>query len=263
MELKDKLFVITGASSGIGAATARAAAAQGARVILLARSLDKLKQIAASICSQGGSAFPIIVDLTDADAVQAMAEQVLARFGAPDILFNNAGAGRWLSTVETNPCQVVEMMAIPYFAAFYTTRAFLPPMLACGQGTIINMTSVASLQPWPGAAAYTAARWAMRGFSEALRADLYRTPLRVMLVILAKVQSEYWEHNPGSEPRVPGVQALIPVLSSEAAAGHILSGLRHDRRLVAAPFMLRLLLAFNTLSPGIARWLVCETGWRG
>jgi len=88
-----------------------------------------------------------------------------------------------------------EMMAMPYFAAFYITRALLPAMLRRGSGHLVYVNSPASLVAWPGAAAYTAARWALRGFAEALRADLRGTRLRVSSVIPGKVSSSYFAHN--------------------------------------------------------------------
>ncbi len=262
MNLEDKLFLITGASSGIGAATAQAAARQGARVILLARSISRLEQVAAEIAQQGGVAFPFRVNLTDAAAVQAVTEKILGQVGTPDIIFNNAGAGKWLSAFETSPEEAVNMMAAPYFAAFFTTNAFLPAMLSRGKGLVVNITSVASYMVWPGATAYTAARWAMRGYTEALRSDLRRTKLRVMLVALAKVQSEYWENNPGSEARLPKVQAMIPVLTPQAAAAAILSGIRHGQREVIAPAMLHVVIGLNALFPDVTRWLLNVTSWR-
>lgn len=263
MDLKDKLFLVTGASSGIGAATAQAAARQGARLVLLARSQARLEQVTDKISRQGGTAYPRAVDLTDPEAVQSTAEKILREIGVPDILLNNAGSGKWLSTAETPPGEAVAMMAAPYFAAFFTTRAFLPAMLAGDRGVIVNMTSVASRLAWPGATAYTAGRWAMRGFTEGLRADVSGTRLRVMLVTFAKVQSEYWANNPGSEERLPKAQAMIPILSPEAAAQAILSGLRSGRREVMAPFMLRVVIWLNTLFPDVTRLLMNSTGWKG
>ena len=172
MDLNGKIMLITGASSGIGAATARAAARAGAKVVLLARTKSKLENVADSIRKEGGTAHVYPVDLTVAEAVAEIAKRVTAEIGLPDIIFNNAGAGKWLYAQETEPADAVSMMASPYFAAFFVTRAFLPDMLKRKSGYIINMTSAASRLVWPGATAYIAARWAIHGFTEALRADL-------------------------------------------------------------------------------------------
>ena len=187
MNINGRIMVVTGASSGIGAATARAAAREGARPVLLARTQAKLESVAEEIRRNGGTAHPYAVDLTVADAVNEVAERITAEVGTPNIIFNNAGVGKWLTIEETDPDEAVKMMACPYFAAFFVTRNFLPEMLKRNSGCIVNMTSVASRMAWPGATAYTAARWAMRGFTEGLRADLTGTGLRTMLVTFAKV----------------------------------------------------------------------------
>ena len=145
------------------------------------------------------------------------------------------------------------MMASPYFAAFFVTRAFLPDMLKRNSGYIINMTSAASRLAWPGATAYIAARWAMHGYTEALRADLNGTGIRVMLVSFAKVASSYWENNPGSEERLPKAQSMMRVLTPEEAAAAIISGVRRNKCEVMAPFMLRIVFALNRFFPSITR----------
>ena len=222
MNLNDRIMVVTGASSGIGAATAKAAGREHARLVLLARNQAKLEKVAEDIRRNGGAAHPYAVDLTVADAVAEVAKKITAEVGTPDIIFNNAGVGKWLSVEETDPDEAVKMMASPYFAAFFVTRAFLPEMLKRNSGYIINMTSAASRLVWPGATAYIAARWAMHGFTEGLRADLTGTNIRTMLVTFAKVASSYWENNPGSEERLPQAQSMVRVLTPEEAAQAII-----------------------------------------
>jgi len=154
------------------------------------------------------------------------------------------------------------MMAVPYFAAFEMTRAFLPGMLARGSGHVINLTSPASRLVWPGANAYTAARWAMRGFSEALRADLAGTGIDVTLVVPGKVASRYFEANPGSEERIPRISSLIPTLSPEAVAAAIVGVIERPRREVVLPAMLRLLFLVHHVAPWPVEALMVRTGWR-
>src|SRR5271166_4160023 len=116
MILKDKLMLITGASSGIGAATARAAAMRKP-CALVARSESKLAGVAAEAGDLGQTqVFYRAVDLSDPQQVAAVAGEISSQLGTPDIVLNNAGAGRWLSLIETEPAAVAEMMAAPYFA---------------------------------------------------------------------------------------------------------------------------------------------------
>jgi uncharacterized protein len=260
MDLKNKLMLITGASSGIGAATAKLAAKEGARVILVARSKDKLEQVAEEIRCAGGTAYTQVLDVTDPQAVGALEKSVTAEIGMPDILFNNAGGGRWLRTEETSPEEAAGMMAAPYLSAFYVTRAFLPAMLKRDSGLIINMTSLGGFMPWPGATTYLAARHAMRGFHEGLRADLYGSKVRTMLTAFAKVESEYWQKNPESLKNLPAAQNLIPVLTSEQTARAIVNGIHWNLSFVFAPLMFGVILALYYLFPPITNWVVFNTG---
>ena len=177
--------------------------------------------------------------------------RITSEVGIPDIIFNNAGSGRWLAWRRQSPTKP-KMMAAPYFAAFFVTRAFLPDMLKGNSGYIVNMTSAASRLVWPGATAYIAARWAMHGFTEALRADLNDTGIRVMLVSFAKVASSYWENNPGSEERLPKAQSMMRVLTPGSGPA-IVKGIKRDKQEVVAPFMLRFVFALNYFFPNTTR----------
>lgn len=155
------------------------------------------------------------------------------------------------------------MIAAPYLAAFHVTRAFLPAMLERNSGLIINMTSIAAFMSWPGATAYAAARWYMRGFNESLRADLHGMKVHIILLVtFAQMKSGYWANNPGSEENLPGVQKMIPMLTSEQAALAIMAGIRWDLPFVAAPIMMYVVLTLNHLFPQITRGLLCITGAR-
>jgi short-subunit dehydrogenase len=244
MRIDGKTVLITGASSGIGAATAAALARRGARVLLVARSADKLRSVADAIRSAGGSAEVLPADLSDPAAVAGIADEVRDRCGVPDILINNAGAGRWLSVVETSPQQARQMIELPYLAAFYMTRAFLPDMLARQNGVVLNVTSVASFMVWPNAAAYIAARHALKGFTEALRTEVKKAGISVSLVTLGPVESTYWEHNPGSRERVPrGTKTM----STEEAARTIVATIEREKPRVTRPGLFRLLFAMEAL----------------
>ncbi|MBA3259345.1 MAG: SDR family NAD(P)-dependent oxidoreductase [Gemmatimonadales bacterium] len=260
MELRGKTALVTGASSGIGAATARELARAGCRVILLARRQRELDRVAASLGDRTAAVHAL--DLTDADAVTRVARRISADLGTPDVVVNNAGAGQWKFVEETSPAEAVQMMAAPYFAGFFVTGAFLPGMLARNSGHIVNVSSAASRFVWPGATAYTAARWAVRGFTEALRADLARTGIGVTLFESGVVATEYWASNPGSRERVPGIGRLIPEVTPEEAARAIVRGVERNRKLVVVPLMMRLTYLQHALFPGIVQWLMTRTGYR-
>jgi short-subunit dehydrogenase len=261
MNITGRKIVVTGASRGIGRATAEALARAGGRVALVARS-PEVEAVAAAIVSQGGQARGYLADLGNAADVDDMARRVVDDFGPPDIMVNNAGAGRWLYVEETPVEEVVSMMAAPYFAAFYVTRAFLPAMLERGSGYIVNVNSPAAWMPWPGAAGYTAARFAMRGLSASLRLDLRGTGVRVLEMVLGKVSSSYFEHNPHTEERLPAITRLVPTLTPEQVAAHIVRGIEHNRRKIVAPFMLKLVLAMRAVAPPVVSWMMWRTGAR-
>ncbi|MDA1053256.1 MAG: SDR family NAD(P)-dependent oxidoreductase [Planctomycetota bacterium] len=262
MNIRGKVVLITGASRGIGAATAIAFAGAGARVILMARIAAGLEETASRIRSTGGHADTYDVDITDEDPLQPKIADILSDTGVPDVIVNNAGAGKFLFVPETSPAQARDMMAVPYFGAFNVTRAFIPGMIERGNGQIINITSPISHLVWPGATGYAAARWAMRGFTEALREDLRRTGVRVSLVVLGKTQSSYFDNNPGSEERLPRIAKFFPTLTVDNAAAAILKAARRNREQIVSPKLLGCVLLLHRFMPGTVQRIVTATGHR-
>jgi short-subunit dehydrogenase len=260
MKVHGKLALVTGASSGIGEATARAVARKGGHAILVARSAEKLGQAAREIEAAGGKAHWIAADLSHPGEVSELAKKVVRDVGIPDILVNNAGAGRWLTIEETGSAELEQMMALPYFAAFNLTRELLPLMRERGSGHIVNVTSVAARLTWPGAAGYSAARAAMVVLDKALAAETPGSGIRVTLAMFGKVVSPYWQHNPGSADRLPKVNAYLPVLSTARAADAIIRGMENNARNIVRPRIFRFLFLLNTLFPGITS-RVLRIGW--
>jgi short-subunit dehydrogenase len=247
-----KLVLVTGASSGIGEATAKLYGSKGARVLLLARDNDRLERVAEAIRRSGGTATPYSVDLSRAAAIDETAARIRREAGTPDIIINNAGAGRWLPTVETTSEDALRMIEVPYLAAFNLTRAFLPQMLARRSGAIAFITSPASYLAWPQASAYIAARRAVAGLAETLQSELKGTGLAVSLVVLGTVETPYWEHNPGSRENVP---------TPDEAAGAIFDGISNRRAFVVKPAIFRALFVLKALFPRlVARQLSRPAG---
>ena len=211
--MTSRVVLVTGASSGIGEATARRYGASGAHVLLLARNADRLDEAVRAIGKDGGTATAYPVDLADPKAIEEVSARVTREAGTPDVLINNAGAGRWLPIIETSAEEALAMIEVPYLAAFNLTRAFLPNMLARRSGAIACITSPASYVVWPNTCAYTAARQALAGFTDALRTEVKGSGISVTLVGLGMVESPYWEHNPGSREHAPEVNPLIAPMS--------------------------------------------------
>ncbi|MFI6503147.1 SDR family NAD(P)-dependent oxidoreductase [Nonomuraea typhae] len=256
VELRGKVVLVTGASSGIGAQTARAFARAGATLALTSRNELKLRNLAGEV----GKARVFPADLGDPGAVSVMAEHVKAAVGVPDVIVNNAGAGLWLFADETTPEQFRELAAVPFLAAGYVTTAFARDMVRRGSGRIVVVNSPASRIAWPGALGYTAARWGLRGLVSALRADLHGTGVGVTEIIPGKVSSGYFANNPGSEERIPRIADLIPTVSPEQVATALVNAVRRDRARTSLPVMMRLMLGAAWASPTLTRLLATKTG---
>lgn len=246
------LALITGASSGIGAETAKQLAQNGHRCLLLARNQDRLEAVAGDIREAGGEAEIYSVDLADANAVQRIADAILNEAGVPDLIINNAGAGRWKPFLETSADEAVQMMAVPYLASVYLTRALLPAMVERGAGRLAFVSSPASYLAWPNASTYIAARHALKGFADALRTELKPTGIGVTLIVLGTVESPYWKHNPGSRENLPETdERMLPTLSLEEAAQAIVEGVERGKGLVVKPAQFRALFLLNAIAPGL------------
>lgn len=263
MDISGKLILVTGASQGIGAAAARELARRGATLILVARTAAKLEAVAQAIRAEGHVAHVHPCDLADPAAVTALAAHLEAELGIPDVIVNSAGAGRWLAIDETPPEEAVAMMQAPYFAAFFVTRVLIEAMIARRSGLIVNVQSPMSRVVAGGCLGYAASRWALRGFTEGLRADLRGTGIRVSEVILGEVGSDYWQNNPGAHERVPGIaRKLLPELTVAEAAGAIAGAVESERQLYMRPRGLGALLVLLWAFPPAVRWLTVRTGWQ-
>jgi NADP-dependent 3-hydroxy acid dehydrogenase YdfG len=195
-----RVAVITGASSGIGAATARALVASGHRVALLARRADRLRELAAEL---GRDALAIEADVTDRDALLNAADRVDEELGGADILVNNAGImllGPFSSELREDYRRMVETNLL---GAISATEVFLDQLLDAGEdgwGDLINISSVAGRRARPGNAVYAATKWGMGGWSEALRQEL-QPAVRVTLVEPGAVATELTDHITHAETR--------------------------------------------------------------
>lgn len=188
--LSGRTAVITGASRGIGAATARSFAARGARVVLIARSEHDLSALATEL---GGEALAIAADLMDPGSLEGAVRRVNETVGTPDILVNNAGIFRAEPASELSVDVFVEVVEINLVVPFRVLRAFLPGMLQRGSGLIVNIGSVADRYAFPGNIAYSPSKFGMRGMHEVLRAELRGTGVRATLVSPGAVDTDLWD----------------------------------------------------------------------
>jgi len=196
-----RVAVITGASSGIGEATARALAADGHRVVLLARRLDRIQASAEEI---GERAVAIQADVTDRDTLVAAARRVQDELGGADILVNNAGVmlpGPFSAELSDDYRRMIETNLLD---AITTTEVFLDQLLAGGAGDLVNLSSVAGRTALPGNAVYAATRWGVNGWSESLRQQLQPDVRAIVIVIVIEpgaVATELTDHITHSETK--------------------------------------------------------------
>ena len=251
-----KLAVITGASSGIGEATARLMAREGWTVVIVARSADKLEALKSQIEHDGGAAVVEVLDAADGEAVIAMSCRIRNSLGTPRVIVNSAGAGEWKFIEDTPPAEAQRMMGAPYFAAYNTTQAFMKDMLAAREGTIIHINSPVSRLAWPGATGYAAARWALRGLHDALYQDLVGTGVHSCHVVFGEVSSNYFQANPGSHDGLPSLARMLPVSTPDRCAEIIWKVVRRPRRELVYPFLLRTFYWLERPFPGLVRWAV-------
>jgi 3-hydroxy acid dehydrogenase / malonic semialdehyde reductase len=189
----DKIVFITGASAGIGLATARLFAAQGARLLLAARRHDRLVAEAPSLNGAAG-VYTLQLDVTDAAAIQRAIDSLPAQWQNIDILINNAGLSRGLDKLYEGKLQDWdEMIDTNVKGLLYVTRAVVPGMVARGRGHIVNLGSTAGRMTYPNGAVYCATKAAERSMTEGLREDLLGTPLRVTTVDPGMVETEFSE----------------------------------------------------------------------
>lgn len=170
--LKDKVAIITGASSGIGEATARRLAESGARVVLAARRVERLEALAADIEHREGTALVAPTDVTDERSVQQLARTTLDAFGRIDILINNAGIMPLSPISKLKVEEWDRMIDVNIKGVLYCVAATLPTMLEQGSGHIINVSSVAGRRPFPSGTVYSATKFAVRAISQGLRLEL-------------------------------------------------------------------------------------------
>ncbi len=189
--LAGKIALVTGASAGIGRATAFALAAHGAKLVVTARRTERLQEVCEQIAAAGGEAVFYAGDA----AVEATAQEAIAlaveRFGRLDIVINNAGAGNYKNLVDTSAAEYDELMAVNLRSSFLFARHAAPLMIAQSSGTILFISSVAGLQGYAGEAVYCAAKFAQVGFAQALDAELRKHGIKVGVICPGGVKSEF------------------------------------------------------------------------
>jgi NADP-dependent 3-hydroxy acid dehydrogenase YdfG len=220
-KLAGKVAFVTGASSGIGEATAIALAEEGAYLAVLARRADHLEQLVERIKDMGGEAVPLVADATDEVQLRAAIRQVKETFGHIDILVNNAGVMllHQIEGVDTGEWR--QMLDLNVLAVMIACQEMLPIMKAQGGGHIVNISSVAGRQVKAGYSGYNASKWALGAFSESLRQEVTRQHIRVTVIEPGMVATELRQHITDSAVRKAQQEAehsITPLRGEDIAA---------------------------------------------
>ncbi|OCQ98416.1 NAD(P)-dependent oxidoreductase [Nostoc sp. MBR 210] len=195
ISLQNQIVLITGASSGIGTACAKVFAGAGAKLILAARRLERLQQLADNLNQEFGTATHLLqLDVRDRPAVESVINDLPAEWSNIDILINNAGLSRSLDKLhEGNFQDWEEMIDTNIKGLLYLTRYVVPGMVSRGRGHVVNLGSIAGHQTYPGGNVYCATKAAVKAISEGLKQDLLGTPVRVTSVDPGMVETEFSE----------------------------------------------------------------------
>lgn len=229
--LDEQVLVVTGASSGIGLATARLAAERGARVVLVARDDEALVRAATALRDRGGAVVPMPADVADAEALERVAERAQREFGHLDTWVNNAGVGLYGRLEELSLADQRRLFDTNFWGVVHGCRAALPHLRRNG-GVIVNVGSLLSELAIPLQGIYAASKHAVKAYTEALRLELERegAPVAVSLVLPASIATPFFQHAGNYLDVEP--QPVPPVYAPEAVARAILHCAERPRRTV-------------------------------
>jgi len=239
MEVKGKIVIVTGASSGIGEATAREFAKEGAKVVLAARRVDRLESLAKEIAAMGTGAEALVVqaDLSKLEDIQSLIAKTLERYGRIDVLVNNAGFGRldWLENLD--PVKDIQsQFDVNVLGVIQTTRQALPIMIKQRSGHIINMCSMAGLVATPTYTVYAACKHAVHGFSEALRREVKPWNIDVSMIYPGGVTTEFAAHA-GIKRKTNASTPRFMLLTAEQVGQTVVKLVRSPRAMLIIPWL--------------------------
>jgi len=256
-----RIVVITGASAGVGRATVRAFARQGADVGLIARGVDGLEAARREVEADGGRALVLPADVADPDHVEAAAERVERELGPIDVWVNNAMVSVFSPVKQLQPDEVKRVTDVTYLGVVYGTLAALKRMLPRNRGAIVQVGSALAYRGIPLQAAYCGAKHAIQGFTESLRCELLhdRSRVHVAMVQLPAMNTPQFEWVKSRLPRKP--QPVPPIYQPEIAADAILWAARHLRRELSVGGPTVASIWSNKIASGVLDRYLAKTGY--
>ncbi len=257
MRTRDCVVVVTGASSGIGRATALSFAAQGAAVVLAARRMEALREVARECEAAGGAALAVPTDVSDEKAVQEVARRAAERFGRIDVWVNNAAVTAFAPFQDIPLEDFRRILDVNVMGYVHGARAALPYLREQGKGVLVNVSSIVSSVPQPYTHAYSMSKAAVRTLGASLRQELIldgAKQVKVCTVLPATIDTPFFDHTANYTGRK--AKAMPPVYSAERVARAIVNVVRVPRREVVVGPMGRNLIVQAKLAPGLTERLM-------
>jgi len=256
---RPRVVAITGASAGIGRATAVRLGRDGAALAICARREDRLNDAAAEITAAGGAVLAVVADVTSDADMQLFVAQTVARFGHVDVMICNAGFGVAGAIDDVTPEQMRKLIDINYMGTYYATRAVLPLFRRQGHGHVIFISSIVGKRGVPYMGAYAATKFAQVGLAECLRAELSGSDIHATVVYPVSTDSEFFDVM-SQETGARVTRASGPRQEAAAVAEAIARAIAHPVPEVFPHFKSRALVWLNTLAPGFTDRVVKRFG---
>jgi short-subunit dehydrogenase len=249
---RDKVVIITGASSGIGEATAREFAKNGSKVVLAARSEQKLSRITQELISQNLDAFYVKTDVSVEEDCRNLINKAIEKYGTIDILVNNAGISMRASFTDVDLKVLHRLMDVNFWGTVYCTKYAIPYLIS-NKGSLVGVSSVAGFHGLPGRTGYSASKFAIHGFLETIRIENLKKGLHVMIIAPGFTTTEIRKHALNASGSEQGESPLDEgsLMSPEYVAKWILKGIRKKKRNKLLTWYGRLTALFQRIIPEV------------
>jgi len=248
--MKNKVVIITGASSGIGEACAISFANKGAKIVIAARNMDKLTNVANQITKIGVEVLPVKCDVSIKEDCKNLVDQTITKYGKIDVLINNAGISMRAIFNDMDLDVLEKVMAINFYGTVYCTKYALPHILK-NKGSVVGVSSIAGYVGLPARTGYSASKYAMQGFLDALRTENLKTGLHVMVACpgftASNIRNTALSADGSAQGETPRDEGKM--MTAEEVANHIVNGVTKKKRTLVLTSEGKLVVLLNKLFP--------------